>query len=494
MALAKTLSVSVEGVRALVVGVEANIGPGLPGMYVVGLAGAATNESKDRLKTAMMNAHLPWPKTKLVVNLSPADVRKSGSHFDLAICAAVMSATAGINTSDIMFLGEVGLDGSIKPVPGVVPALLAAKEHGVETVVIPTGNEQEASLVSSPHVLVADHIADVAGWLLGNKPLDRPVAFPTPQPRQLDMADVVGQHDAKLAAEIAAAGGHHLMMIGPPGSGKSMIAARLPGIMPPLTEEQTIEATAVHSVTDHTSGPVVVAPYVAPHHSVSASALLGGGSGRPKPGAVSLAHHGVLFLDEVSEIPAHILDGLRVPLEGGEVRLLRGNREIVFPARFQLVLAANPCRCGAEDPVACSCSAVVRRRYLGNLSGPLKDRIDVLVTMHSQGAAISGEAEPSEVIRQRVIAARERAFARWGEVNSRIDPRRLRRDFPADEAGMAYLAALLADGQVSQRGVDRTLKVSWTLADLEGLPRPGLDHIARAIELHAFDGVGAHAA
>lgn len=485
MALAKTLCVSFEGVRAHKVEVEANIGPGLPGMYVVGLAGAAMAEAKDRLKTAMNNAGLQWPKTKLVVNLSPADMRKSGSHFDLAICAAVMSATLGIRVPDTMFLGEVGLDGAIKAVPGILPALIAAKEHGINSVVIPQANEGEVAALEGMYVMVASHITELANWLMGLGSLDRAQGITQPVADHPDMADVVGQDDAKLAAEIAAAGGHHLMMIGPPGSGKSMIAARIPGILPPLTAEEAVEATAVHSIAGTgNNGLLQSAPFVAPHHSITAAGLLGGGAGHVKPGAVSKAHHGVLFLDEVSEIPAHILDSLRVPLESGEVRLVRGQREIILPAQFQLVLAANPCRCGAEEPSLCGCSASVRRRYLANLSGPLRDRIDLCVRTHAKGAGLIAQGEKSATIAERVAEARQRALHRWGVLSGRMDTRILRQEYPADDAAMSYLAALLSTGQISQRGVDRTLKVAWTLADLEG-QLPDLDHVARAADLHA---------
>ncbi|MEJ5927000.1 YifB family Mg chelatase-like AAA ATPase [Corynebacterium sp. H128] len=486
MALAKTNSATIVGVSAVPVGVEANIGPGLPGMFIVGLAGAALAESKDRLKTAMLNVGLPWPKTKLVVNLSPADIRKSGSHFDLAICAAVLSATTQIDLSEIMILGEVGLDGSVKPVPGVLPALIAARESGMSLAMVPAGNEAEAALLAGLNILLVSHLQELAEWMMGMPALQRPQLLNETAPEQPDMVDVVGQPDARLGAEIAAAGGHHLFLVGPPGSGKSMIAARLPGLLPPLGPEQVIEATAVHSVSGLSfNGPVTAAPFVAPHHSVSQSALLGGGSGHPVPGAVSLAHHGVLFLDEVSEIPAQVLDSLRVPLEAGQVRLLRQHREVVFPAQLQLVLAANPCRCGAEEAPACTCSASTRRRYLSNVSGPLRDRIDLCVRTYSQGSVLGGEAEPTACIAERVQAARERAQHRWGVLNARIDPRRLRRDFVADDVAMAYLSALLADGSISQRGVDRSLKVAWTLADLAGTPCPGLDEVTRAIELHS---------
>lgn len=282
-----------------------------------------------------------------------------------------------------------------------------------------------------------------------------------------------------------------MMMLGPPGSGKSMIAQRLPGLLPPLDKQQQIEATVVHSVAGRTfDGPVLRAPFVAPHHSVSRAALLGGGSGNPMPGAVSLAHHGVLFLDEVSEIPASTLDTLRTPLECGTVRLVRSRQDITFPASFQLVMAANPCRCGAEQPGDCMCNGSARASYLNNLSGPLRDRLDIMVNTHARGAVLQSPGEESTApIAARVDEARRRQASRWiraglrDTVNGTVDPHRMRRDFPAEDEAMAYLGVFLADGAVSQRGVDRALKLAWTLCDLDGAARPNLDHIARALEL-----------
>lgn len=496
--LAKTYSAALIGVGATIVEVETNIGAGLPGVFIVGLADTAISESRDRLKTAMVNTDLPWPKTKVTVNLSPASLPKSGSHFDLAVLAAIVSAQRADEhvTSQFhgtMFLGEVGLDGAIKPVRGVLPTLLAAKDAGLRQCVIPAGNAGEAALLDGLRVLTASHLADLMDWALGRG--DLPVVahcIPSSSVVIPDMADVAGQPQARYAAEVAAAGGHHMMMVGPPGSGKSMIAARLPGLLPPLESAACVEATSVHSVTGRNfNHPVVRAPFVAPHHSVTRTQLVGGGSGHPLPGAVSLAHHGVLFLDEVSEVPAAVLDSLRTPLESGEVRMLRKHRDIVFPAQFQLVLAANTCRCGAEDATDCTCAPAVRQRYLANVSGPLRDRIDIFVRTHARGAVLHNDlAEPTAVIADRVAEARDRARYRWSlaefgaAVNGRIDPHRLRREFPATEAAMAYLSALLANGDLSQRGVDRTLKVAWTIADLQGVNQPGLDHVADAIELH----------
>ena len=483
MALGKALTIALEGVTARIVTVEANIGPGLPGIHLVGLGDTAVSESRDRIRTAVANARLPWPKTKIVVSMSPASLRKSGSHFDLPAALAVLSA--GWPTPRLegtVVVGELGLDGSIRPVPGVLPALLAARAHGCTHAVIPRANAAEAGLIEGLTVLTADTLTQAWAWATGNGDLAVVRGEGGVDKQQVpDFADLAGQREARFAAEVAAAGGHHMLLIGPPGSGKSMIAARLPGILPPLTPAQALEATAVHSVAGN--GRVIRhAPFIDPHHSVTRAALLGGGSGNARPGAVSLAHHGVLFLDEVSEVPAAILDGLRTPLEDGEVRLLRAHREVMFPARFQLVLAANPCRCATDDPAHCRCRSHERAGYLRNLSGPLRDRLDITARTSASGV-LAGEGESSAVIADRVAAARDRALARFGCVNAAMDPHQLRREHPAEDAGMALLGALLAQGEITQRGVDRSLKLAWTLADLAGAPRPDLAHVARAAEL-----------
>ena len=483
MALGRARTVALEGVAARLVTVEANIGPGLPGMHLVGLGDTAVSESRDRVRTAVANSRLPWPRTKIVVSMSPASLRKAGSHFDLPTALAVLAAgVPAPRLGSAVVMGELGLDGTVREVPGVLPALLTARAHGFTHALIPPGNVAEATLIEGLTVLSAGTLHDAWAWATGHAEL--PVARgggDVEKPHIPDFADLAGQQEARRAAEVAAAGGHHMLLIGPPGSGKSMIAARLPGILPPLTPVQALEATAVHSVAGN--GRVLThAPFIDPHHSVTRAALLGGGSGTARPGAVSLAHHGILFLDEVSEVPAAILDGLRTPLEDGEVRLLRARREVVFPARFQLVLAANPCRCAVEDPARCRCRSHERANHLRNLSGPLRDRLDITARTSAAGV-LAGEEESSAVIADRVATARERASARFGCVNAAMDPHRLRRHHPAEEAGMAMLGGALAQGDITQRGVDRSLKLAWTLADLEGAPQPDLDHVARAMEL-----------
>lgn len=505
MPLASTRSVAFLGVSAEPIEVEVNIGAGLPGVHIVGLADTAVSEARERMKTAIINSELGWPKTKITLSLSPASLRKKGAHYDLAMALGILAAAQPSTEvhrrlSRALILGELGLDGRVRRVPGVLAALRRAEEEGMRTVILPQANEEEAALFreNSVEILLADHLIEAWRWACGVGDLGapRPRAMGEPGRTHGDMRDVVGQPELVHAAEVAAAGGHHLMLIGPPGSGKSMLAARLPSILPPLTPTQCIDATIIHSLSGGGHElPVRRAPFVAPHHSVTRAALLGGGSGYPTPGAVSLAHHGILFLDEVSEIPAAILDALRTPLDQGEVRIIRSRRECVLPARCQLVLAANPCRCGAETPAECRCRATERQRYLQNLSGPLRDRIDIIVRSRSGGQILAEASTPSSAeIAERVAAARERSAHRWARagvpvsLNAHVDPHLLRREHPADEPAMALLGAHLAQRSLTQRGVSRTLTVAWTLCDLDGAPRPDIDHMARAIDLHEHEG------
>lgn len=501
MTVGRALSVSLQGVDGTTVEVEADVGRGLPGMHIGGLGDAAVAEARERVRTAALNSGLTWPKTKVVVSMSPASLRKHGSAFDLAIVCAVLSAAARDagaqgRLSRTVLLGEVGLDGTVRPVPGVLPAVLAARDAGVKWVVVPRANLAEAALVTGIGVGGVATLAQLWRWALTGDGVDEaadPVAVPGPDVP--DMRDIHGQDDARAALEVVAAGGHHLFLTGPPGTGKSMLAARLPGILPPLGEREALEVTAVHSVDGRMSdggGLVTRPPFVAPHHTVTPAALVGGGSGVPKPGAVSLAHRGVLFLDEVTLMPARTLDALRTPLERGEVTLLRARHQVRYPCRVQLVLAANPCPCGAAEPDECSCAPGVRRRHLSAVSGPLRDRIDVHLPIHPRHAVLRPEpGEDSAAIRDRVTEARDRARSRWrdrglGEipVNADVPGPWLRREAPADDIAMAYLQCRLGERTVTQRGVDRALRVAWTLADLAGRGTPTLDDVARACELH----------
>ncbi|WP_448851004.1 YifB family Mg chelatase-like AAA ATPase [Corynebacterium sp. 335C] len=506
MTVGRAASVALAGLEGHLVEVEADVGAGLPGMHVVGLGDAAVSEARSRTRTAAVNSGLGWPRTKVVVSMSPASLRKHGSAFDLAITCAVLSAgldpgPAGDAARDrlaaTVLLGELGLDGAVRDVPGVLAAVLAARDAGVRAVVVPEGCGPEAALVGGVAVACAADLAQLWRWVVTGEGLAAPgEPRPAPQPAAPDMADVHGQEEARRALEVAAAGRHHLLFTGAPGTGKSMLAARLPGILPPLGERAALEVTAICSIAGHGGGglgPAAHPPFVAPHHTVSAAALLGGGPGVPQPGAVSLAHHGVLFLDEVALMPGRHLDALRVPLETGTVSLHRSRHRVSYPARFQLVAAANPCRCGAADPGECRCSPGERRRHMASLSGPLLDRIDVRVRLHPRHSVLAPEpGEPSSAVRERVAGARGRAAARWaglglGEAvaTAEVPGPVLRRHAPPDEEGLAWLAAVLADGAMTQRGVDRTLRVAWTLADLAGRARPGLGDVADAAALHS---------
>lgn len=496
-----TYTYALHGVEAHVIQVEANIGAGLPGMYMVGMGDTAVRESRDRIKTAAVYRQLPWPKTKITINLSPAGLPKSGAHLDLAILLAVLTAKA--DDPDVherlrstLIVGEVGLDGSVRRAQGVLPAIHAAWKAGFHTILIPAENAHEAALLPDSGIYVVESVKEAFQWALTgvhlHTALDYAQAHPhyEPAPSYPDFADLAGQPHGRRVAEIAAAGGHHLMMIGPPGSGKSMVAARIPGILPELNPEETIECTTIHSVAGKTTRPVRHAPFVAPHHSISPAALIGGGN-RPRPGAVSLAHRGVLFIDEASEMPARILNTLRTPLEEGSISLVRSHREVTFPARFQLILAANPCPCGNPDPRYCSCTPAKGMNYLDNIAEPIRDRIDIVTHIDSQGAVIhDDEAESSATIAVRVAEARDRARLRWRKAhkaaltNATIDSRTLRRDYPATEDAMLVLSTYLAQGDLTQRGVDRTLRVAWTLADLAHADVPTVDHVMQAMELH----------
>ncbi len=496
MALGRAHSVALTGLAGHIVEVEADVGGGLPGVHLVGLPDTALQESRDRIKAAVANAGEEWPRTKVVLALSPATLHKVGSLYDVALASAVLNAQARVPCSrlrDTVLLGELALDGRVRAVRGVLPAVLAARDAGWRTVVVPAGNLGEAASVRGIAVHGTMHLAELVAWLRGRVALARPGPVPVPdRARAADMADVVGQHEARRAVEIAAAGSHNLMLTGSPGVGKTLLAQRLPGILPLLSEEESLEVTAVHSTAGlltESMPRVVEPPFVAPHHTTSVSAMVGGGSGFARPGAVSIAHRGVLFLDECPELAPSVVEALRTPLEDGEVRLARRDGVARYPARFQLVLAANPCPCAPAKDVDCVCSPTVRRRYMGRLSGPLLDRVDLRVVLRRPAAGmLSGESgEASEDVRARVVAARAAAAERWSghgwSTNSDVPGPLLRSEFRLGAAARRPIEAALRRGQITPRGVDRTLRVSWTVADLSGHTVPMEEDAATALFL-----------
>lgn len=494
MALGRAFSVAVRGLQGEIVEIEADITSGLPGVHLVGLPDTALQESRDRVRAAITNCGNSWPMARLTLALSPATLPKMGSVYDLALASAVLSAHGKKEWQRLektLLLGELALDGRVRPVKGVLPAVVTAKRQGWPTVVVPVDNLREASLVDGIEVLGARTLGQFQAWLSGKAQLtERMAAAPAPADADVDFADVVGQSHARFAVEVAAAGAHHLSLSGPPGVGKTMLAQRLPGLLPELTEGESLEVTAVHSVAGLLSSdtPLITRPpFVAPHHTSSVAALVGGGSGMARPGAVSRAHRGVLFLDEYAEIGASALEALRTPLEDGEIRLARRDGVACYPARFQLVLAANPCPCAAPDPRDCICTSAEKRRYRSKLSGPLLDRVDLQVFMPRERAeAFAADAgESTAAVRDRVLAARAAAAQRWKphgvRTNAEVSGVLLRRRYRLDNDAMKPLKTALDRGTLSNRGIDRTVRVAWTLADLAGRPMPGLADVKAAL-------------
>jgi len=504
VSLGKTLCVAIDGVKGTCVEVEAHLASAIPAFSIVGLPDASLGEAKDRVRAAVSSAGLRWPLRRITVNLVPASLPKSGAIFDLAIAVAVLVADRSVSaqkTRDIVHLGELGLDGRLRPVRGVLPAVAAAVKAGFHKVVVPEDNAAEARLVPGAEVVGAQHLGHVAALYGAECEVpelrasnDETKTIPDTKPA-LDLADVLGQVEGTRALEVAAAGGHHLFMTGPPGAGKTMLARRLPTILPNLNDSQAVEVTSVHSVAgtfDPAEGLMTRPPFEDPHHTATPGAMVGGGSRYLRPGSVSRAHHGVLFLDEAPEFSPRVLDTLRQPLEQGEVTVHRAASVACFPAKFQLILAANPCPCGKAvgKGLDCECTPMARRRYATRLSGPLLDRVDLQLEIRALTRARLTQAESetsvtSEQAAQRVVEARERQAHRWAgtswQLNSHVPGDVIRRRLATKQ--VRSVMKYLERGAITLRGMDRVLRVAWTIADLNGHAQPSDDDIGMALAL-----------
>ncbi|MEN8178522.1 MAG: YifB family Mg chelatase-like AAA ATPase [Pseudomonadota bacterium] len=487
------------GVEAPLVTVEVHLSNGLPSLSIVGLPEMAVRESKDRVRGALLNSHFEFPARRITINLAPADLPKEGGRFDLPIALGILAASGQLPKEALQhyeFAGELALSGELRPVKGMLPAAMAARQAG-RNLMLPQDNAAEAGLVTELDCFPANHLLEVCAHLTGTTqlPVWERMSQQFQSAPQPDLADVHGQKQAKRALEIAAAGAHSLLYIGPPGTGKSMLAARLPGILPDMTEQEALESAAIRSIADK---PFIASswlqrPFRAPHHTASAVALVGGGS-NPKPGEISLAHHGVLFLDELPEYERRVLEVLREPMESGQITISRASQQAEYPARFQLIAAMNPCPCGhlGDGTSRCHCSSEKIARYRGRISGPLLDRIDMHVEVPRQATAFNTtptaqHAESSSLVRERVTAARLRQHQRQQKPNQALEGREVEKFAATAETGRNLLRQAMDRLGLSMRAYHRILKVARTIADLQGVERIQTHHISEAISLRRLD-------
>lgn len=488
MAIASVTGAMTRGVEGVPVTVEADLSAGLPGVQIVGLADTAVGESRARVRTAITNSQLQWPLTRVTIGLSPASVQKKGTGLDLAIALAILAVTGQVSArSDVLAMAELGLDGSVRGVPGAIVAAQCAREQRLRLMVAES-NAAQAALVPGVEVLGVVSLAHAVAVLNGNaepSAISAEIAA-TPVP-PADYADVHGHHEAKRSLQIAAAGGHHVLFIGPAGVGKSMLSERFPGLLPALDDAAALEVTSVASLLgEHIEALHRTPPFVAPHHTTTQVAMIGGTS----PGLVTRAHRGVLFLDEVPEFERRVLDTLRQPLEAGTITVSRADKHVTMPARFQLILAANPCPCGwsGTDDARCTCSSLARRRYLQRISGPLADRIDIRSRLTQPTLVDHSEAgESTAAMVERVLNARARAARRFADTGwnstAEVPAKLLASRWPMDSTARDDLWRAVSSNAISLRGADRVARLAWTIADLEGLSRPNRECVAEAITL-----------
>lgn len=508
--LVKTFGAAVQGINAILVTIEVNISQGIK-FFLVGLPDNAVKESHERIMSALQYNRIPIPRKQVVINMAPADIRKEGAAYDLPLAIGMLAASGVVAADEVeqyVIMGELSLDGTLKPIKGVLPIAILARENGFKGFIVPRENAREAAVVNDLDVLGVDNITDVVNFFNHKKTLEPTIVntrdefYAHAATFELDFADVKGQENVKRAIEVAAAGGHNIIMVGPPGAGKSMMAKRIPTILPPLTLHEALETTKIHSVAgkiDSKTSLMAQRPFRNPHHTISDVALVGGGT-YPQPGEISLAHNGVLFLDELPEFKRQVLEVMRQPLEDRKICISRAKFAVEYPASFMLVAAMNPCPCGYYNHPNrdCVCSPGMIQKYLSRISGPLLDRIDMhieIVPVPFDKLSEMAPAEPSAVIRERVIAARGIQAARFSNdegiyCNAQMSSKMLRKYCAVDEVGQQLLKAAMARMNLSARAYDRILKVARTIADLAGSERVQTEHLAEAINYRNLDKEG----